>query len=156
MPGPYPQEFREDVVAVARRREPGVTLKHPGFHAAVDLEFNLLTPRLLLELGHKDRVIALWLQRQIQRMQLTVSRTDRVKISVAVAESLIMWHHRDRDAGWFRDQLLADPVAKSFAVPKRIKLRQVLSGSLSWMQIFMVPGGLAAIVRQATKAESET
>lgn len=26
MPGKYPQEFREDVVAVARRREPGVTL----------------------------------------------------------------------------------------------------------------------------------
>ena len=27
MPGPYPREFRDDVVAVARRREPGVTLK---------------------------------------------------------------------------------------------------------------------------------
>lgn len=27
MPSPYPREFREDVVAVARRREPGVTLK---------------------------------------------------------------------------------------------------------------------------------
>ncbi len=26
MPGPYPQEFREDVVAVARRRDSGVTL----------------------------------------------------------------------------------------------------------------------------------
>ena len=26
MPGKYPQEFREDVVAVARGREPGVTL----------------------------------------------------------------------------------------------------------------------------------
>lgn len=26
MPGPYPQEFREDVVAVARARENGVTL----------------------------------------------------------------------------------------------------------------------------------
>jgi transposase len=26
MPSPYPQEFREDVVAVARRREPGVKL----------------------------------------------------------------------------------------------------------------------------------
>jgi transposase-like protein len=26
MPGPYPQEFREDVVAVARARESGVTL----------------------------------------------------------------------------------------------------------------------------------
>ncbi len=27
MPSPYPREFREDVVAVARRRESGVTLK---------------------------------------------------------------------------------------------------------------------------------
>ena len=27
MPKPYPREFREDVVAVARRRESGVTLK---------------------------------------------------------------------------------------------------------------------------------
>ena len=27
MPAPYPKEFRDDVVAVARDREPGVTLK---------------------------------------------------------------------------------------------------------------------------------
>lgn len=27
MPRPYPREFRDDVVAVARRREPGVTLR---------------------------------------------------------------------------------------------------------------------------------
>jgi transposase-like protein len=27
MPAPYPREFSDDVVAVARRREPGVTLK---------------------------------------------------------------------------------------------------------------------------------
>lgn len=27
MPRPFPREFRDDVVAVARRREPGVTLK---------------------------------------------------------------------------------------------------------------------------------
>ena len=27
MPAPYPQEFRDDVVAVARAREPGVLLK---------------------------------------------------------------------------------------------------------------------------------
>src|SRR5690606_37884339 len=27
MPGPYPREFREDVVAVARRRESGVSIK---------------------------------------------------------------------------------------------------------------------------------
>ena len=27
MPKPYPSEFRDDVVAVAQRREPGVTIK---------------------------------------------------------------------------------------------------------------------------------
>ncbi len=27
MPKPYPKEFRDDVVAVAQRREPGVTIK---------------------------------------------------------------------------------------------------------------------------------
>lgn len=27
MPKPYPREFRDDVVAVAQRREPGVTLR---------------------------------------------------------------------------------------------------------------------------------
>jgi len=27
MPKPYPREFRDDVVAVARRREPGTTIK---------------------------------------------------------------------------------------------------------------------------------
>ena len=27
MPRPFPREFRDDVVAVARRREPGVTLR---------------------------------------------------------------------------------------------------------------------------------
>lgn len=27
MPRPYPKEFRDDVVAVARRRDPGTTLK---------------------------------------------------------------------------------------------------------------------------------
>jgi transposase-like protein len=27
MPKPYPKEFRDDVVAVARRREPGTTLR---------------------------------------------------------------------------------------------------------------------------------
>lgn len=37
MPKPYPQEFREDVVRVARSREPGVTLEQVaadfGVHA---------------------------------------------------------------------------------------------------------------------------
>ena len=37
MPKPYPREFRDDVIAVARRRDPGVTLEQIaadfGIHA---------------------------------------------------------------------------------------------------------------------------
>jgi transposase len=39
MPKPYPREFREDVVAVARRREPGVTLEQ----IAADFGVHLMT-----------------------------------------------------------------------------------------------------------------
>jgi transposase len=35
MPGPYPREFREDVVAVARRREARVTMKQVGANFGV-------------------------------------------------------------------------------------------------------------------------
>jgi transposase len=33
MPKPYPQEFRDDVVRVARNREPGVTITNIGIDA---------------------------------------------------------------------------------------------------------------------------
>jgi hypothetical protein len=34
VPKPYPKEFREDVVRVARNREPGVTLEQSFFSVA--------------------------------------------------------------------------------------------------------------------------
>ena len=35
MPKPYPKEFRDDVVAVAQRREPGVTIKEIAEHFGI-------------------------------------------------------------------------------------------------------------------------
>jgi transposase len=45
MPGKYPQEFREDVVAVARGREPGVTLS-----------------QIAKEFGISDQTLTNWLK----------------------------------------------------------------------------------------------
>ena len=45
MPGKYPQEFREDVVAVARGREPGVTLS-----------------RIAKDFGVSDQTLTNWLK----------------------------------------------------------------------------------------------
>lgn len=39
MPKPYPREFRDDVVRVARRREPGVTLEQ----VAADFGIHVMT-----------------------------------------------------------------------------------------------------------------
>ncbi|WJY99106.1 Transposase [Corynebacterium hansenii] len=36
MPKPYPKEFRDDVVRVARGREPGVTVAHIAADFGVD------------------------------------------------------------------------------------------------------------------------
>jgi len=48
MPGPYPQEFREDVVAVARGRESGVTL------AQIARDFGIAEQTLTNWLRHAD------------------------------------------------------------------------------------------------------
>jgi transposase-like protein len=65
MPRPYPQEFRDDVVAVARRREGGVTLAQIAkdfgisescltnwLHAA-DVAAGV-TPGATVEQGHRE------------------------------------------------------------------------------------------------------
>lgn len=39
MPKPYPREFRDDVVRVARRREPGVTIEQ----SAADFDVHPMT-----------------------------------------------------------------------------------------------------------------
>jgi transposase-like protein len=46
MPKPYPKEFRDDVVAVARRRDPGTTLK-----------------QIAADFGISDSCLANWLAR---------------------------------------------------------------------------------------------
>ena len=64
MPKPYPSEFREDVVRVARAREPGVTLEqvaadfgvHPMHREHCLRSVHKLVLRRSLELGACDRV----------------------------------------------------------------------------------------------------
>lgn len=46
MPMPYPKEFRDDVVAVARRRDPGTTLK-----------------QIAADFGNAESCLRSWLQR---------------------------------------------------------------------------------------------
>ena len=62
MPKPYPREFRDDVVAVARRREGGVTLA-----------------RIAKDFGSSESCLNLWLK--------SADVEDRRKPGVTIAEA---------------------------------------------------------------------
>lgn len=116
-----------------------------------ELEFTLLTPRMLLDLSKQDRVIALWMQRQVQLMQLAVRKEAKVRIRAASAEALLLWHHGERDLQWFTTQLKADPQQQPFKVPAITKAKQLGRDSWAWAQVFAVLAGVAFLIRQATK-----
>lgn len=57
-----------------------------------EIEYALLMPRLLLDLGPKDRVLAPWMQPQVQLMHLVVSRKEKTLLRAKVVDALLQWH----------------------------------------------------------------
>ncbi len=100
-----------------------------------DLEYALLLPRLLLDLGDKDRVIAAWVQRQVQVMQLEPSKRKALAIRTSVGEKLLRWHHGELPRTWFEAEVQRDPARQGFTVPKTIKIRRVFYDSWEWVQL---------------------
>jgi len=116
-----------------------------------EVEYALLLPRLLLELRKRDRVIALWVQRQVQLMQLEPRKRERIKIQAKVAEKLVLWHHGEASTSWFALEIRKDPPVPGFSVPLRVRTLQLAGMSWSWAQLFFAIGGLAAMIRQAVR-----
>lgn len=114
-----------------------------------EVEYALLAPRLLLDLRGRDRWIVLWLQRQIQHMQLSATKKERIAIRGTVTERLLQWHAGQIKPSWFSDQVAQDAVVKDFAVPFSVKLRQFGYDSWEWAQLFALLAGVAYMIRQA-------
>ncbi len=113
-----------------------------------EVEYALLTPRLLLDLGGKDRWIVPWLQRQIQLMQLSVTKLERMAVRATVAERLIQWHSGAISPAWFAAELTRDPVAENFRVPRSTKLKQFGRDSWGWTQLLGLLSGIGLLIRQ--------
>ena len=131
------------------------TLIRPAFTQAwtnSEVEYALLTPRLLLDLHGRDTVIVEWLLRQVQRMQLAVIRRDRIAIRTAVTDRLLQWHSAAIGPQWFVDDLAADPLVANFLIPGRVRLKQFGRDSWGWAQVFAVLAGMAVLVRSAIKS----
>jgi len=114
-----------------------------------DLEFTLLTPRLMLDLDGADQHIVPWLLRQVQRMQISVSKKDRIEVRATVITRLIQWHAGSIKSSWFAKQLVADPLDRPFVVPGLIRLKKLGGDSWSWAQLLLVLAATTALLRRA-------
>jgi hypothetical protein len=113
-----------------------------------NLEYALLAPRLLLDLNGRERVIALWLQTQVQQMMLAVSRAERLRIRATVAERMIAWHVGEIRTSWFGREVGRRPIVRDLRIPPHVRVRQVARDSWSWAQLIAAVAGMALVVRQ--------
>jgi hypothetical protein len=130
------------------------SLVRPAFVQAwtnSDVEYAMLLPRLLLDLGKRDRAIAAWVHRRVQLMQLEPSRKAALVIRADVAVKLLQWQQGELKLAWFQSQLNLDRPADPFKVPQKIKLTRLAYDGWAWAQLFLFLAGTSAMIRQAVK-----
>lgn len=114
-----------------------------------DLEFALLALRVLVDLPSNDRIIAVWLQRQVQHMQLATTIGERIQVRTGVGEAMLRWQHREIDAAWFKDQLQSDPVVSEMRIPFPSRLRQFVSETWAWTKLLVPIITFVVVLKQA-------
>ena len=92
---------------------------------SAELDFALVLPRLLLELDKKDRPVAEWALREMQKMQLASTEKGSLRIGIAIGTTLIGWHHGEVERKWFAEQIRMEPPIADFRVPTATKLKRL-------------------------------
>lgn len=113
-----------------------------------DLEYALLGPRLLLDLGRKDRVVAAWVLRQVQLMQLESSAKRALSLRANVSAKLLQWHHGELRRTWFEEQLRVDKIDPDFRVPVKVKSGRMMRDAWSWTQLLGLVVAIAFMLRE--------
>lgn len=130
------------------------SLVRPAFVQAwtnSDVEYAMLLPRLLLDLGKRDRVIAVWVLRQVQLMQLEPAHKKALAIRAEVTSKLLLWHLGELKTSWFDREVARDRPARQFAVPRSTKFKRLAHDGWAWAQLFAVVAAISALVRRAIK-----
>lgn len=116
-----------------------------------EMELLLVLPRLVLALDSRERDIAVWVARQVQRMQLEKSEKRAIAVAQTVGFHLAEWHHGQRPLSWFKSQLETDPYDPRFSVPRQIRLGR---GFRQFRDMIVVVGA-AGILRLAWRRTFE-
>ena len=98
---------------------------------SAELDFALVLPRLLLELDKKDRPVAEWAWREMQRMQLASTEKESLRIGITIGTTLIGWHHGEVELKWFAEQIRTEPPVANFRVPAATKLKRLATKTVA-------------------------
>lgn len=118
-----------------------------------DLEYALLGPRLLLDLGKKDRVVAAWVLHQIQLMQLEASAKRALVLRASVSARLLQWHHGELRRSWFDGELRVSGIDPDFRVPMKVRSERMMRDAWSWAQLTGVVVAFAFTLREVVRRE---
>ena len=88
------------------------------------IEWALVYPRLVLELDPRDEAITGWLWRQVQRILLEPDEQKQIAIASRIGGQVLGWQQGTITAEWFKNELKADPIQQSFAVPGHVQRRR--------------------------------
>ena len=119
-----------------------------------DLEYALLGPRLLLDLGKKDRVVAAWALRQVQLMQLESSAKRALLLRASVSAKLLQWHHGELRRSWFEGELRVNKIDPDFRVPVKVKSDRMMRDAWSWAQLLGLVVAFAFMIREVVRRET--
>ncbi len=93
--------------------------------APASVDFTILYPRLLLELGTVSKPVADWLWRQVQLMLSAPSEKDTLRLGTDVALRLLAWQQGTTTAAWFEREIHQDPPVQGFVVPRSLRWRRI-------------------------------
>lgn len=108
------------------RRNQGI-LSSLRFWAHPDLEYALVIPRLVHDLGPKDSLIVMWAIGQTQAMLSATSDKSAAKIGREMCLKIVEWGQGRLTDDWLKSELVDDPVRVDFRVPWRAQFLRMVS-----------------------------
>lgn len=108
------------------RRNQGI-LNSLRFWAHPDLEYALVIPRLVHDLGPKDSLIVMWAIGQTQAMLLATSDKSAAKIGREMCLKIVEWGQGRVNDDWLKSELAIRPTQTNFRLPWKIQVLRMLS-----------------------------
>ena len=140
-----------DSMETSIRRNRGI-LSALRFWAHPDLEYALVIPRLVHNLGPRDSLIVMWAIGQNQAMLAATSDKLAAKIGREMCLKIVEWGQGRVSDDWLKLSLAKHPVEENFRVPRPAQAVRMISRTKDSMLSFSVLSILAIVIVKSGKS----